>query len=101
MKSIGIAFAVLAIAFLPAAQAQLPSPAQESQQSETSANPLIGIWASETTFGPTLHGELTLARVGSRWRGTVAPRCFLLHHTECETPYCAASLSPALSALAC
>lgn len=37
MKSIGIAFAALAIALLPAAQAQLPSPAQESQQSETSA----------------------------------------------------------------
>lgn len=40
-------------------------------QSPTAVDPLIGIWASETTFGPALHGELTVAREGSIWRATL------------------------------
>ena len=33
---------------------------------------LLGIWASESTFGPELRGELTIAREGSSWRATLA-----------------------------
>ena len=33
---------------------------------------LAGIWASETTFGPALRGELTVAREGSSWRATIS-----------------------------
>jgi CubicO group peptidase (beta-lactamase class C family) len=33
---------------------------------------LLGLWASETTFGPVLHGELTIAREGSGWRATMS-----------------------------
>ena len=33
---------------------------------------LLGIWASETTFGPALHGELTVAREASGWHATIS-----------------------------
>lgn len=33
---------------------------------------LLGLWTSETTFGPVLQGELTVAREGSGWRATMA-----------------------------
>jgi CubicO group peptidase (beta-lactamase class C family) len=36
------------------------------------ADPLIGIWVSETTFGPALRGELTVAREGASWRATLS-----------------------------
>ncbi len=32
-----------------------PSPAED---------PLVGLWATEVTFGPTLRGNLTLSRDG-------------------------------------
>ena len=35
-------------------------------------DPLIGIWAYETTFGPALQGELTVKREGSSWRAAIA-----------------------------
>ncbi|MDQ2974532.1 MAG: beta-lactamase family protein [Acidobacteriota bacterium] len=35
-------------------------------------DPLIGIWASETTFRPNVLGELTVVRDGSGWRATVS-----------------------------
>src|SRR5215211_953846 len=41
-------------------------------QTSTAADPLVGIWASETTFGPALRGELTVRRDGSSWRATIS-----------------------------
>lgn len=41
-------------------------------QSTTAVDPLVGIWASETRFGPALHGELKVAREGSSWRATLS-----------------------------
>jgi hypothetical protein len=35
-------------------------------------DPLIGIWRFETTFGPALKGDLTLARHGSTWHATLS-----------------------------
>jgi len=40
--------------------------------SATGSDPLIGIWASETTFGPFLAGELTVTRDASIWRATLS-----------------------------
>ena len=37
-------------------------------QSPPPADPLLGIWASETTFTPALRGELVVTRSGSDWR---------------------------------
>jgi CubicO group peptidase (beta-lactamase class C family) len=37
-------------------------------QSPPPADPLLGIWASETTFTSALRGELVVARNGSNWR---------------------------------
>ena len=37
-------------------------------QSPTPADPLLGIWATETTFTPALRGELAVTRNGSDWR---------------------------------
>jgi len=37
-------------------------------QSPPAPDPLLGIWASETTFTPTLRGELVVTRNGSDWR---------------------------------
>ena len=34
-------------------------------------DPLIGVWGSETTFGPTLAGEMTLRRDSAGWRATL------------------------------
>lgn len=39
---------------------------------ESPVDPLIGIWSSETTFGPKLQGELTVTREGSAWRARLA-----------------------------
>jgi CubicO group peptidase (beta-lactamase class C family) len=33
---------------------------------------LLGIWASESTFGPALHGELAVAREASGWRAKIS-----------------------------
>jgi CubicO group peptidase (beta-lactamase class C family) len=33
---------------------------------------LVGLWGSETTFGPQVHGAITLERVGHRWTIRVA-----------------------------
>ena len=41
-------------------------------QSPAEADPLIGIWASETTFNTGLHGELTVERAGSSWRAILS-----------------------------
>lgn len=40
-------------------------------QAASSDDPLIGIWGSETTFGPALHGELTVRRDGSEWSASL------------------------------
>jgi CubicO group peptidase (beta-lactamase class C family) len=37
-------------------------------QSTSTADPLLGIWASETTFTPGLRGELVVTRNGINWR---------------------------------
>src|SRR6266550_3742634 len=37
-------------------------------QSPSTADPLLGIWASETTFTPALRGELVVTRNGTNWR---------------------------------
>jgi len=52
-----VAYAGLLLA-LSGAAGQTPSP----------ADPLLGIWASETTFSPALRGELVVTRSGSDWR---------------------------------
>lgn len=51
-----VAYASVLMA-LSGAAGQTPSP----------ADPLIGIWASETTFTPPLRGELVVTRTGSDW----------------------------------
>jgi CubicO group peptidase (beta-lactamase class C family) len=40
--------------------------------SATGSDPLIGIWAGATTFGPILEGELTVTRDVSIWRATLS-----------------------------
>ena len=55
-----------AVALLALTGADVPA---ESLQAEAS---LTGIWASETTFGPALRGELTIAHDGADWRATLA-----------------------------
>lgn len=57
IRSMWIALVVFFACFSPAASAD---------------DSLVGLWASETTFGPALHGELTVAREGSGWRATLA-----------------------------
>jgi CubicO group peptidase (beta-lactamase class C family) len=44
-------------------QSPAPSPA---------ADELVGLWVSETSFGPALRGTLTLTRDGASWRATLA-----------------------------
>ncbi|HJY37760.1 MAG TPA: hypothetical protein VJ299_09855, partial [Steroidobacteraceae bacterium] len=49
---------------------------------------MLGLWASETTFAPALHGELTLRRTGQSWRaslGGAAAQCT----TEADAMRCA------------
>jgi len=36
------------------------------------SDPLIGLWSSESHFGPQLRGELRIARKGSQWTATIA-----------------------------
>jgi len=36
------------------------------------ADPLIGLWSSESHFGPQLRGELRVARKGTKWTATIA-----------------------------
>ena len=48
---------------LPNLSAQ-PTPAPDDS--------LVGIWSSETRFGPELEGELTVRRDGSGWRATLS-----------------------------
>src|SRR4051794_2371095 len=36
------------------------------------ADPLTGLWSSESNFGPQLHGELRVMRKGSRWTATIS-----------------------------
>ncbi|HYN82917.1 MAG TPA: serine hydrolase [Gemmatimonadaceae bacterium] len=43
-----------------------------AQSPATPSDRLIGIWASETTFGPALRGELTVRRNGSNWSATIS-----------------------------
>jgi CubicO group peptidase (beta-lactamase class C family) len=57
-----IQFRALRIAFLLLGVALPAAPADD---------PLLGIWASETTFGPALQGELTAAREASGWHATI------------------------------
>lgn len=35
-------------------------------------DPLIGLWSSESHFGPQLRGELRVVRNGARWTATIA-----------------------------
>lgn len=37
----------------------------------TPANSLLGLWMSDTTFGPPLRGELSVTRSGQKWRATL------------------------------
>src|SRR5712691_5392480 len=53
--------------------------AKSQAQSQTAFDPLIGIWASETTFGPALQGELTVAREGPTWRATLSGTESIFH----------------------
>lgn len=41
-------------------------------QSPGAEDPLIGVWAGETTFGSPLSGELTVARKDSAWRAALS-----------------------------
>src|SRR4051812_6403274 len=36
------------------------------------ADPLTGLWSSESSFGPQLRGELRVTRKGSRWTATIS-----------------------------
>src|SRR3954463_8041006 len=36
------------------------------------ADPLTGLWSSESSFGPQLHGELRVMRKGARWTATIS-----------------------------
>jgi len=36
------------------------------------SDPLIGLWSSESHFGPQLRGELRVVRMGSQWTATIA-----------------------------
>lgn len=47
-------------------------PAQSTTAVDAPVDPLLGIWASETTFPPALQGELTVTREDSSWRATLA-----------------------------
>ncbi len=47
------------------------APAQSAPATGATAGSLIGIWASETTSGPTLQGQLAILRHGSSWRATL------------------------------
>src|SRR5687768_8394943 len=53
-----------------------PGPALELADSPApvpaAADPLMGIWRFETTFGPALKGRLTVARHGSAWHATLS-----------------------------
>jgi len=60
LKSKWIAAATSALAIARVAGAQ---PADDQ---------LIGIWASETVFGPNVHGELTVVREGADWRAALS-----------------------------
>jgi CubicO group peptidase (beta-lactamase class C family) len=52
----------LGLAIVPAiVGAQTPTP-----------DPLIGLWVSDTTLGPSLYGELTITRTGAVGRATLA-----------------------------
>src|SRR5712675_1214823 len=44
---------------------------QLNGQPPIQVDPLIGIWVGETTFGPVLHGRITIARTGSTWRAAM------------------------------
>src|SRR4051812_965079 len=46
-------------------------PALAGAQASSTPDPLLGIWTSETTFGPQLAGELTIRRNGTEWRATI------------------------------
>lgn len=48
-----------------------PAPVKPPPAAPT-ADSLIGIWVSQTTFGPAVRGELTVVRDGSTWRATLA-----------------------------
>ncbi len=72
MKPSWLIAAALVLAVAPAALTQAPEPAREQAQAATAQDPLVGIWATETTFGPALRGELTVTREGLSWRATLA-----------------------------
>lgn len=57
---------------LPTVTAQSPAP----------ADPLIGIWASETTFTPALRGELVVTRNGSDLRARIGSVEAPVHNTR-------------------
>jgi CubicO group peptidase (beta-lactamase class C family) len=40
-------------------------------QSPASADPLVGLWASETTYSPRLRGEIVVTREGSEWQAQI------------------------------
>jgi CubicO group peptidase (beta-lactamase class C family) len=49
----------------------LTLPNLSAQTTPTPDDSLIGIWSSETRFGPELEGELTVRRDSSRWRAAL------------------------------
>src|SRR6266550_5670289 len=60
-----ISFVVALAIHTPRADAQA---AADSNRIKAPADPLLGIWASETTVTPALQGEVVIIRVGSDWR---------------------------------
>jgi CubicO group peptidase (beta-lactamase class C family) len=78
VKSRWLIAAALVLAIAPAAQTQVPGRAREQGQPATAHDPLVGVWANETTFGPALRGELIVTRDGSSLRarlGSAESKC--------------------------
>ena len=48
-----------------------PATASKASQAATKDAELVGLWVSETHFGPALRGVLTLTRDGAGWRATL------------------------------
>ena len=48
------------------------APVHASAWAQPAEDALIGLWASETRYGPEVRGELTLVREGSQWRASIS-----------------------------
>jgi CubicO group peptidase (beta-lactamase class C family) len=63
-RAVGVALVTAALSTSEFAGAQVAPAA--------TPGPLEGVWASETTFGPTLRGQLRVSRGDSTWRAVIA-----------------------------